>query len=345
MSEHRGPWKGEGPQTPSRSSKLATSVALLSALWVATYEAPSFARSADGSADAPAGKVSARLEALPAFRIQVWLDRAAFSPGAIDGLWGSNTERALRAYQESRGLEATATADPATLVALGAADTPVLARYTITRDDLDGPFVRSIPEDLEDQAGLDALLYTSASEALAERFHTLPEVLKRLNPDTKLKVGRKILVPAVVARRTEAGDSVKAARIVVSKSRLALTVENERDEVVFYAPVTAGSEHDPLPVGDWKVTSVARDPVFHYNPDLFWDAEPRDDAAVIAAGPNNPVGSVWIGLDKEHYGIHGTPEPSQIGHVLSHGCVRLTNWDALEVAAWVRQGTPVAFRE
>jgi lipoprotein-anchoring transpeptidase ErfK/SrfK len=337
---------------------VASSAVWLVALVPVTEPSRSIASPSDGERDSTVRGVSVRLAALPALRVQVLLDRAGFSPGAIDGQWGPNTERALQEFQRSRDLNPTGAANRptllATLRALGAPDTPVLARYTLTQDDLDGPFVERIPDRIEDQARLDALHYTSASEALAERFHTLPEVLRKLNPDTDLVVGQVVLVPAVLARRgegspdsrsSEAADSEEAARLVVSKSRLALTLENERGKVVFYAPVTAGSTHDPLPLGDWQVVGIARDPVFHYDPDLFWDAEPRDDAAVVAPGPNNPVGSVWIDLDKDHYGIHGTPEPETVGHVQSHGCVRLTNWDAIEVAARVRPGTAVAFRE
>jgi lipoprotein-anchoring transpeptidase ErfK/SrfK len=123
-----------------------------------------------------------------------------------------------------------------------------------------------------------------------------------------------------------------------------LTVEDENGKLLFHAPVTSGSERDPLPIGAWKVTGVQRMPPFQYNPDLFWDANPTHAKARIAPGPNNPVGVVWIDLSKEHYGIHGTPEPSRIGHVQSHGCVRLTNWDAMRVAAWARPGTTVIFR-
>jgi lipoprotein-anchoring transpeptidase ErfK/SrfK len=109
--------------------------------------------------------------------------------------------------------------------------------------------------------------------------------------------------------------------------------------------VTSGSTHDPLPIGTWKVNGVQRNPKFHYNPDLFWDATPGDRKATLQPGPNNPVGVVWIDLSKPHYGIHGSPEPSNIGHVESHGCVRLTNWDADRVARWVKAGTQVVFRE
>jgi lipoprotein-anchoring transpeptidase ErfK/SrfK len=132
--------------------------------------------------------------------------------------------------------------------------------------------------------------------------------------------------------------------IVVDKRTSALTVEDERGAVLFHAPVTTGSAHDPLPVGSWKVTGVQRNPVFHYNPDLFWDADPAHSKVRIPAGPNNPVGVAWIDIDKEHYGIHGTPEPGRVGHAQSHGCVRMTNWDVERVLQWARSGTPVVFR-
>jgi lipoprotein-anchoring transpeptidase ErfK/SrfK len=115
--------------------------------------------------------------------------------------------------------------------------------------------------------------------------------------------------------------------------------------VIAEYPVTSGSQHDPLPIGNWRVTVISLHPVFHYNPDLFWNAPEADEKAKIQPGPNNPVGVVWIGISKEHYGIHGTPEPSLVGHAESHGCVRLTNWDAAELAKIVTVGTPVVFKE
>jgi lipoprotein-anchoring transpeptidase ErfK/SrfK len=133
--------------------------------------------------------------------------------------------------------------------------------------------------------------------------------------------------------------------VTVARSTSALTVTDVSGAVVLYVPVTTGSEHDPLPIGDWKVTGIQFNPKFHYNPDLFWDADSAHTKATIQAGPNNPVGVVWINLSKEHYGLHGTPEPSTIGRTQSHGCVRMTNWDALKVAALVKPGTRVVFTE
>jgi lipoprotein-anchoring transpeptidase ErfK/SrfK len=133
--------------------------------------------------------------------------------------------------------------------------------------------------------------------------------------------------------------------ITVAKGTSALTVTDASGRVVFYAPVTTGSEHDPLPIGEWKVNGVQFNPAFHYNPDLFWDAESSDSKAIIPSGPNNPVGLVWIDISKKHYGLHGTPEPTTVGRTQSHGCVRLTNWDALRLAAMVKPGTRVVFAE
>ena len=155
-------------------------------------------------------------------------------------------------------------------------------------------------------------------------------------------------MPAVAPFDPNAKPATDAAAgdvsIQVSRDESALRATRRDGSLIFWAPVTTGSEHDPLPPGDWKVDGVQWHPVFHYNPKLFWDAKRSDVRADIKAGPNNPVGVVWIDLSKEHYGLHGTPEPGNIGHTESHGCVRMTNWDAARVAALVKPGTPVLFR-
>ncbi len=142
-----------------------------------------------------------------------------------------------------------------------------------------------------------------------------------------------------------AADDTPQVTIAVSRSTSALTVEDASGRVLFHAPVTSGSEHDPLPIGNWKVTTIQTLPIFNYNPQLFWDADPSHSKARIAPGPNNPVGVAWIDLSKEHYGIHGTPEPGRVGHAQSHGCVRLTNWDVMRLMQWVAPGAAVVFRE
>jgi lipoprotein-anchoring transpeptidase ErfK/SrfK len=295
---------------------------------------------------------------------QVMLDRLNFSPGEIDGRAGSNFTRAVAAFQRSVGLPQSGALDEQTQQKLteAAGGETAFVEYEIRDVDVAGPFTPSIPADLVQQSKLDRLSYVNALEGIAERFHTNPQLLQRLNPGAAMaRAGERIRVPNVVpfelpqpappqtapgqGRRGTAPVPPPAFTIVVTKSTGALTVEDRDGRLVFHAPVTTGSEHDPLPVGSWTVTTVQVMPKFHYNPDLFWDADPSHSKATIASGPNNPVGVAWVDLSKEHYGIHGTAEPSRIGHVQSHGCVRLTNWDVARLLTWAQPRTPVVFRE
>lgn len=273
-------------------------------------------------------------------RAQILLDRAHFSPGEIDGAGGSNTRKAIAGFQRSKNLPDSGELDAATWAALDAGGA-ALVNYTLTADDVAGPF-KPVPAGMAAKSKLDKLGYASVEEALGEKFHASPALLKTLNPGKDMAtVGTELVVPNVM----NVAAPAKAAKVVVDKSDLTVSLLDAADKVYAQFPASTGSKNDPLPIGEWKINGVAMNPVFNYNPKLFWDANPKDAKAKIPAGPNNPVGVVWVDLSKEHYGIHGTPEPSRISKSESHGCIRLTNWTANMLAKAVAPGMPAILQE
>jgi len=277
-------------------------------------------------------------------KLQVLLDRAQFSPGLIDGRRGSNVSQALAAYEAAHGLKADGRLDDKIWQTLTEADTePVLEDYTITEKDVEGPFVKEIPKDFEAMAKLDKLAYSSPAELLAERFHIGEDLLKALNPDADLaKAGTRIVVPKLAKDR----KGEKVARIEVDKKEKVVRAFDKDGKIVGFYPATIGSRDTPAPSGTYKVRAVAENPTYYYDPtDLSFKGVETKESLKIAPGPNNPVGSVWIDLTKETYGIHGTPDPASIGKTSSHGCVRLTNWDARTLSKMVSKGTVVEFRD
>jgi lipoprotein-anchoring transpeptidase ErfK/SrfK len=275
-------------------------------------------------------------------KVQILLDRAHFSPGEIDGKLGQNAKKALRAYADTNGFAGKAELTQDIWQKLIADEKPLLTQYTISDKDVRGPFLAKLPTKLEDMKELPALNYVSAREALAEKFHVSEELLSALNPGEKFDVtGDTIIVPDVASETPK----VPIARLEVDKARETVKAFDKANNLVAFYPATVGSEEKPSPSGSFKVTSVTDNPTYRYDPKYHFKDVHAKTAFTIKAGPNNPVGTRWIGLNAEGYGIHGTANPANVSKADSHGCVRLTNWDVERLAPRVKKGTPVEFVE
>ena len=279
-------------------------------------------------------KSSAEITAL-----QVFLDREGFSPGVIDGKTGSNVTKAIEAWQQATGetLDPNNTDD--ILERLRFTGGLPITTYTITAADAAGPYVASIPEDYAHKAVLPHLSFTSTVEMLGEKFHMDEAYLRELNP------GIDFTIPGTIIKVINPGEakSGKVTRIVADKYRKQVFAYDEAGTLIAAYPATIGSSDTPSPSGTVQVDRIALNPGYTYNPKINFKQGENDKVLTLQPGPNGPVGTVWIALSKPTYGIHGTPEPSKIGKTQSHGCVRLTNWDATELAKMVSVGTTVEF--
>lgn len=274
-------------------------------------------------------------------RVQTLLDRAHFSPGVIDGRDGANLKLAIQAFQGSRSLTANGELTQELVETLVAGDGgAVLVDYMITPQDVAGPFSPSIPkDDYEAMAKLPALNYQSPLEMLAERFHMDEALLQALNPGADFgAVGSTIVVTAAGADKLDR----KVDRIEIDKSLGQVRAFDAQGVELAGYPATVGSTERPAPSGEWAVRTLAPAPTYTYDPSRLTFGKPKGKLT-IKAGPNNPVGSTWIDLTKDTYGIHGTPDPKLVNKRASHGCVRLTNWDAAELGSAVNKGAKVIF--
>lgn len=273
--------------------------------------------------------------------LQVFLDREGFSPGVIDGKMGSNVTKAIEAWQQATGetLDPNNTEDILERLRMNGG-LPITS-YTITAADAAGPYVASIPEDYAHKAMLPHMSFTATTEMLGEKFHMDETYLRELNP------GVDFTIPGTIIKVINPGENrkEKVARIVADKARKQVLAYDAAGKLVAAYPATIGSSDTPSPSGTVNVERIALNPGYTYNPKINFKQGNNDKILTLQPGPNGPVGAVWIALSKPTYGIHGTPEPSKIGKTQSHGCVRLTNWDATELAKMVSVGVTVEFAD
>ena len=269
-------------------------------------------------------------------KLQVLLDRAGANPGVIDGVAGENVTKAIQSYQEMQGLVPTGVLIPELWQKLQSQD-PVIKSYTIEPADVD-KLVESIPDDYVEKSKMPWLGYTTGTEAIAEKFHMDKDFLALLNPEISFTAGQTVIVTDPGVQR-----KVIVTRIVADKinKRVVVYGDDGKPDIVY--PATIGSDATPSPEGTHEVRTVAEFPTYSYNPDVNFKQGDNTEKLTIPPGPNGPVGSTWIDLTEPTYGIHGTPEPAQISKTSSHGCIRLTNWDAAELAKLVKPGVKVTF--
>ncbi len=299
----------------------------------ANYQPPSAGQSPAPAANASPQPILIKVETL--------LDRAHFSPGVIDGKPGENLDNAIAAYAKAHNLPGGNGLSAPILAALSGSDKhPITQDYTITADDEKGPFIGTLPSDFAAQAKLKHMGYLSSVQELAERFHMSVTLLQALNPNADFAAAGTSIVVTQPGNGDLGGD---VARVEVDKSDNQLRVYDAANKLTAAFPATVGSTERPAPSGAWAVAFVTFNPDYTYDPKRLTFGKKSEGPLTIAPGPNNPVGSTWIQLTKPTYGIHGSPDPQLVGKTASHGCVRLTNWDASALGHAVKKGAPVVF--
>lgn len=321
-------------------------LAALTALTGATLAAPSAPRltadSVKATAFAPLPEPPAKTANPLVFKAEVLLARARFSPGAIDGIDGDNFRKAIGAYQRANGLDTSGKLDQPTWTKLAADQAPPLSTYDITKADLRGPYTKRIPAKFEQQSRLKRLGYRNIREMLAERFHLSTTALATLNGSARFRrIGETIEVPDLTVDH----GAAKATHVVVDKSGHDVEAFGADNKLLAFYPASIGSTEKPAPTGQFIIRRIAHNPDYTYDPAYAFKGVKAKKPFTIAPGPNNPVGAVWMDLSYEGYGIHGTPNPEAIGKTQSHGCIRMTNWDALDLASMIDKNTPVSFQD
>jgi lipoprotein-anchoring transpeptidase ErfK/SrfK len=351
---------------------------LLAIVLVMASAGPASARRKKGHTPPPDVHKRSDAEIEAATQLQVFLDRANFSPGRLDGHYSDFTLKALALYRQSRGEPAASrpskadTAPDLNGIDMGSVG-PVFIQYTVTEADLQnlGPVPGAVPE----KAKLKALPYRDVGEEIAEKFHCDQKFLGELNPGKNggaLKPGDQVRVPNVERFELDAVKDLKpgsemAPQVandipdepeqkpdpnsepgVAAKTSVKVDVKTnmlgvfEGDKIIAAYPVTIGSTQTATPIGEWKVRGVAKLPTFRYDERMLKRGERSKNFHILPPGPNSPVGVVWIALNKRGIGIHGTEDPNTIGQAVSHGCIRLANWDVVRLAAKVKAGVPVS---